>query len=81
MWFYPIRYEWNRLGKIVFVALVLYAVGTLVRTGTLAGDLSVKMIAIAAFPFLLYVLQFYSDRELTTLRVTARSCWTRLRSR
>ena len=62
---YPVRYEWERLGKIALASVVVVAAGLFVRQSPLA--LSLKGVALVLFPVLLYGMKFFVPGELKIL--------------
>lgn len=65
---YSIPYEWLRLGKLVAVAVALYALMVTVAPGAGIGVLLVRLGLMAVFPIGLLGLRFFRPAELADLR-------------
>ncbi len=63
---YPIKIEFKRLFTIAAVGGGLTYLSSLVSGGLLVS-LAIKILIFAAFPFLLYILGFFEERELKKL--------------
>jgi O-antigen/teichoic acid export membrane protein len=70
--FFKVRYEWNRVFTILGVGTLMVATfyimdylrGSSPQTLTLLLSLAMKTLLALSFPFLLYAIGFYDDREL-----------------
>lgn len=62
--FYKISYEFIRVLKIIFVSVGLYFVSKTMQFENLLVDIFVKSIIIFLFPFILYLLGFYTKEEV-----------------
>jgi len=79
--FYPIGYEWGRLVKIMAVAAMLYGASSLIHTDILAVDVLLKTTVVAAFPLLLHLLNFYTEKELSKVRLGQALHWAEVNRR
>jgi O-antigen/teichoic acid export membrane protein len=61
---YYIPYEFGRLAKMCLTALVLFAVSKMINIPHLALSIIIKSCIVLAFPFALYLIKFYTDKEL-----------------
>lgn len=75
VWYIP--YEYGRIAKVALVCGVLYALTLLVRFPNTWLNLALKLLLLAAYPFLFFLLRFYSSDEVAALR----RLWRRLRRR
>ncbi|RLC53874.1 MAG: hypothetical protein DRH79_02385 [Candidatus Cloacimonadota bacterium] len=66
--YYPIPYEIGKVFKMVFVAAVLFAITAFIPYKTIIMQISIKMLLLISFPFILYFLKFYEDIELSTIK-------------
>ena len=65
--FYPIEYEWKRIGKIILVGIGLYMLSSLVNFNGLWKNAMLKLLLFALFPFLLYLMKFFYPSELNRI--------------
>jgi len=61
---YHISYEIKKIITIIILGLALYTLSLFVTDLTLIFRVSIKIVLIISFPFLLYPLKFYEDIEL-----------------
>ena len=66
--YYHIPYEIGKVFKMVFVAAVLFAITAFIPYKTIIMQISIKMLLLISFPFILYFLKFYEDIELSTIK-------------
>jgi O-antigen/teichoic acid export membrane protein len=66
--YYKISYEAIKLIKLFLVSIVLFNVSELFKTGFFLLDAAVKTITILLFPFIMFVLNFYEEIELKTIK-------------
>jgi O-antigen/teichoic acid export membrane protein len=64
---YPIRYEWERIAKIVVSALIVFLLWLLVPAGPL--ELVWEIALLVLFGLLMYWMRFFSPSELAGLRL------------
>jgi len=67
--FWYIPYEYSRIAKLVFAWIVIYGSSLLVQSSNIWLSVCLKLILLAAYPLLLYVLSFYEKRELATVKL------------
>ncbi len=60
---FPVPYEWGRLARIILVAAVLVATGEVFTPEEGIGYFAVRLLLVAALPFLLLVTGFFSAEE------------------
>ncbi len=65
---YPIKFEWRKLFLILVIGALVVYVALLTNDWELLPRLSVKIIAIILFPFLLYPFNFYEEIELQQIK-------------
>jgi O-antigen/teichoic acid export membrane protein len=65
---YPIPYELGKIGKLVITGMVLYSLSLLTLDSSLALRLVIKVVILISFPFMLWVIGFYDEIELDTLK-------------
>lgn len=68
MRFYPIPYQWSRLGRLAGAAGGLFLAGTLVPAASLPVAVAAKAGLLLSFPALLWVVRFYEPAELAHVR-------------
>lgn len=61
--YYHVPYQIGRLVKMAVVAGGLFYIGTLINPEHIAVSLIIKTLIAAAFPFVLYLLKFYTEPE------------------
>ena len=66
--YYPIRYEFDRIIKIVLAAVPIYVGCMFVSTGSLLIEGLIKLIILATYPALLYVLRLPKPQELEKIK-------------
>ncbi len=71
--FWYISYEYKRIAKIAFAGVLIYGCSLLIQTTNILLNLGLKLVLLATYPLILYVLHFYEKRELTTLKRLFRS--------
>ncbi len=84
--YYPVKYEWGRVIKILLAAGIIYA-GSLFITDTydvvhsykIVGLL--KVLALMTYPVILYLFRFYHPAEIQKVRELVRSAPTRIRKK
>jgi len=64
---YHIPYEFNRLIKMSLIALMLYIVASILNPPNIYLSLIVKFTVAFLFPFVLYLVKFYTPRELAKM--------------
>ncbi|MFN8242162.1 MAG: polysaccharide biosynthesis C-terminal domain-containing protein [Bacteroidales bacterium] len=72
---YPIPYEIGRIATMVIVFMILGAGSLLLRDMDLLIRIPLKIIIVAAFPVILFVLKFYEDIEITRIRQLITRIW------
>ncbi|NIN01585.1 MAG: oligosaccharide flippase family protein [candidate division Zixibacteria bacterium] len=77
-WFIP--YEYRRIGKITLVWGMIYAASLLIQTPSIWLNGSLKLVLVATYPFFLYLLRFYQEQELSSLKRTFQSRTYRIRT-
>jgi O-antigen/teichoic acid export membrane protein len=65
---YHIPYQYGRLATMTVLAIGLYVVAQFVNPSDLWVSLVVKFLIALSFPFLLYLLRFYSPEEVGKIR-------------
>lgn len=70
--YYPINYEWMRIGKITLVWLGLYIVAAVAKFRTFSEELLLKSLLLATYPVLLFFMRFFTPGELTKLKQITR---------
>ena len=65
---YHISYEIKKIVTMIILGVVLYAISLLVGDLTLILRVSIKLILIISFPFLLYFTNFYEEIELLRIK-------------
>lgn len=61
--FYPIPYEFNRILKMIFAAILIYLISLLLPSTVLWVSLTLKSLLTLIFPVLLYFFNFYDQKE------------------
>ena len=67
-YYFPIRYEWGRILKIVGAMGVTYATSVLTTPEALSGQIACGVAMLLLYPALLGAFGFYNEAELATLR-------------
>jgi O-antigen/teichoic acid export membrane protein len=63
--YYPIEYEWKRLLKIFFVALIIYGgCFYITNKSTIISGLSKAIFILISYPTLLFVVKFFTHEEI-----------------
>ena len=62
---YPVRHEWGRLMRMVFVVVVLFFFG---RSELMASSIPFKIGLFLSYPMILFLVRFYSKAELVSMR-------------
>ena len=65
---YPVKYQFDRIFKLLALAVVLYLVSLGVNTNSLLSSLIVKSILVLSFPFCLFLLRFYTQPEMGKIK-------------
>jgi len=60
---FPVPYEWLRLARVLLVTAALIAIGEVFVPGDGIGWLAVRVLLVAAFPFVLLVTGFFTAEE------------------
>lgn len=60
---YPIKYEFNRILKLLFVGGMLYSISFFVPSSSIWLCIAIKMILILVFPILLLLFGFFTSEE------------------
>ena len=79
--FWYIPYEYKRIAKIAFVWGLIYGCSLLIRTPSVWLNGGLKLVLLATYPLILYVVRFYEKQELTTLKRLFRSGIRRMSTR
>lgn len=66
--FWHIPYEYKRIAKIVLVWGIIYSSNLLIQSKLLWLNIALKLVLVGLYPLLLYLLNFYENRELATLK-------------
>lgn len=77
---YPISYEWARLGKLFFVAILIYYLSQLINSDKISISLFSKIFFFMLFPFLLFLFNFFERKELIKLQELFLITFTRVRA-
>jgi O-antigen/teichoic acid export membrane protein len=64
---YRINYDFGRIIKMLAIAVILYIVGISVNPASITFSIIIKILIVLTFPFILYLIKFYTDEELTRL--------------
>jgi O-antigen/teichoic acid export membrane protein len=67
-YYFPIRYEWGRILKIVAAMGVTYTTSVLITPDALAAQIACGVAMLMLYPVLLGVFGFYNEAERATLR-------------
>jgi O-antigen/teichoic acid export membrane protein len=74
--FYPMRYEWSRLGTVALAALASYAASRVLVPGSLPTPIGLLLhgvVVLASYPLFLLAVGFYHREEIAVLaRILAR---------
>jgi O-antigen/teichoic acid export membrane protein len=65
---YPIKYEKMRLLKILTAGVFIYTISHLIQIDSIWLSVILKMLLIASFPLLLYVLRFFLQQEIDAVK-------------
>ena len=65
---YPIPYEMKRIAIMLIIAAGLYGISVLFNSWDLIPRLTVKLLIILSYPFVLYIVGFYLPVEIETLK-------------
>ena len=71
LWFIP--YEYDRIGKVAFVCGLIYTASLLIKLPNAWAGGFFKLLLLATYPLLLYVVRFYKEDELVRLQQILRS--------
>jgi O-antigen/teichoic acid export membrane protein len=61
--FYHVPYEYGRITKMSILALTIFAIGTQINPSSIIVSMIVKFLMAFSFPFVLYLLKFYTVEE------------------
>ncbi|MCD6519367.1 MAG: oligosaccharide flippase family protein [Anaerolineae bacterium] len=75
---YPVSYEWNRLGKLAIITLLLLIAGKALSTG-LFLSLAIKGLLLLGFWPILYLFKFFKPEELSASKRVIAQLWKRIR--
>jgi O-antigen/teichoic acid export membrane protein len=78
---YPVPYEWGRLAKLFIVSVGVYVAGVMLKTGHVWIDLAVGCAVIVGWGLILYLLGFFSQRELAAANVAVSTFLQNMRRR
>ncbi len=77
-----IEFEFSRIGKMMFVALILYGLCLqLDVTSSTYLNLALRLAVAALFPFGLVLVRFYEPVEVTKIREIGLQAWSLMRRR
>jgi O-antigen/teichoic acid export membrane protein len=63
--YYPIKYEWSRITKIFFAAVLIYvACSYITNESAIIAGLIKTMTTLLAYPVLLYAFKFFTPKEI-----------------
>lgn len=62
--FYPIEYEWGRVGKIFIAAVLVYAGSLFISTNSAIITVLFKLASLLGFPILLFAFKFFKSEEI-----------------
>lgn len=65
---YPINYEWRKIFLLIIIALVLIVAGFFLNNITIWVRVPAKIIMLVAFPFILFLFNFYEKIELENIK-------------
>ncbi len=68
---YPIPYEWKKISMMTLMAVVITLLGLSISELTILWRLVIKTILLIAFPFVLYLFNFYEPIELENIKKIA----------
>ena len=73
--YYPIAYEWSRLGKISIAAAIVYCGSFFIvcDSAVIAGIF--KLLSLLGFPFLLFAFKFFRPEEIQKIRELSGTAW------
>ncbi|MBS3742114.1 MAG: oligosaccharide flippase family protein [Candidatus Cloacimonetes bacterium] len=66
--FYPIQFEWYRLGKIGLVTFLIYSISHIFNPLPTLWRIITKFIFLGTYPVLLYFISFYDSKELYRIK-------------
>lgn len=66
--YYPVPYELTRILKMIITFVVLSGLVLLISDLSLALRLPIKLLILLSFPFVLYLLNYYEEIEIKTIR-------------
>ncbi len=66
--FYPIKFEWYRILKIIIVTLSIYGVSFIFNPLPMAPRILLKLLLLLLYPFILYISNFYYNPELSRIK-------------
>jgi O-antigen/teichoic acid export membrane protein len=69
--YFPIRYEWGRIGRILAALAITYTVSVYATPENLFGQIACGFAMLMLYPALLGALGFYNESELARLRKIA----------
>lgn len=65
---YYIKYETGRIIQMTVTAVVLYFAAVLIPLENLIISVAIKTIIVLSFPFILYVMKFYTEEEISRIK-------------
>lgn len=74
---YPVRYEWGRVSILLGLAATLTLIGLSISTGSTAVDVLLKIVVVALYPALLYLLGVLNVSERQILHTALGSFFRR----
>jgi O-antigen/teichoic acid export membrane protein len=72
-WYYPIKYDWGRIIKILLAAAIIYAGSLYIpfQSGVVTGVY--KLLTLLAFPIILYLFRFFQPEEIQKAKEIVRA--------
>jgi len=68
--FYLINYENDKILKLMITGIILYLLSNILPVNGIFLPMVLRIVLILCFPFIMYLLNFYEDVELQTIRVS-----------
>jgi O-antigen/teichoic acid export membrane protein len=65
--YHPVAYEWSRLAKLLGLAIVMYFAIVILPIGNLYVSFAIRFLIAATYPFLLFLIGFFDERERARL--------------
>jgi O-antigen/teichoic acid export membrane protein len=66
--FWPISYEYWRIAKVGIVWAVIYISSLQITASNIIWSIFIKMLMLLSYPVLLYLIRFFKQEELVTLK-------------